>query len=480
MARKQGCQTPTNAVVLPYKKSYGKKAVDLYNATGRKALKWQVKLIRDILAINNDGLWVHVKVGYSVPRRNGKNEVVAMRELYGIMNGEKILHTAHRTTTSSAASMRLVSLLNDLGWEEVQRVSKKEAYSKHYTYSKQFGLERVTLLDGSGGRCDFRTRSGKGGLGEGFDTLIIDEAQEYTDDQSSALKYVVSDSKNPQIIMLGTPPTAVSSGTVFTKYRNDVLGGKTKNNMWADWGIDEQTDPNNKTAWYIANPSLGTILTERKIEAEIDDDVVDFNIQRLGLWIRYNQKSAISSNEWNSLKCDTLPQFTGGLSVGIKYGVDGANVAMSVAVKTTDDNIFVEAIDCKSVRMGTDWIVSWLTRAQQVDRVIVDGASGQKLLTDAMKDAKLKEPIIPKVGEIINANTIFEQAIYLKTLQHNGQPSLALVASNCDKRNIGSNGGFGYKALKPDVDISLLDSVILAHWGCATFKSTKKKQRAFC
>lgn len=480
MAKKQGCQNPTNAVILPYKKSYGKKAVDLYNATGRKALKWQTLLLCHILAVNSDGLWVHIKVGYSIPRRNGKNEVIAARELYGIMQGEKILHTAHRTTTSSAASLRLVTLLNDLGWEEVQRVSKKEAYSKHYTYSKQFGLERITLLDGSGGRCDFRTRSGKGGLGEGFDTLIIDEAQEYTDDQSSALKYVVSDSKNPQIIMLGTPPTAVSSGTVFTKYREDVLAGKTKDNMWADWGIDEQTDPNNKAAWYQANPSLGTILTERKIEAEIDADVIDFNIQRLGLWIKYNQKSAISINEWNALKVETLPAFTGGLSVGIKYGADGSNVAMSIAVKTTNGDIFVEAIDCKSVRMGTDWIVTWLKRAKEVDRVIVDGASGQQILTDAMKDAKLKEPIIPKVGEIINANAIFEQAIYLKTLQHNGQPSLALVASNCDKRNIGSNGGFGYKALKPDVDIALLDSVILAHWGTATFKAAKKKQRAFC
>ncbi|NLY87361.1 MAG: hypothetical protein GX083_02280 [Clostridiales bacterium] len=34
---------------------------------------------------------------------------------------------------------------------------------------------------------EFRTRSSKGGLGEGFDLLVIDEAQEYTDDQESAI-----------------------------------------------------------------------------------------------------------------------------------------------------------------------------------------------------------------------------------------------------------------------------------------------------
>ena len=63
---------------------------------------------------------------------------------------------------------------------------------------------------------EFRTRTGTGGLGEGFDLLVIDEAQEYEADQESALKYVVTDSKNPQKqSFVGTPPTPISSGTIF-------------------------------------------------------------------------------------------------------------------------------------------------------------------------------------------------------------------------------------------------------------------------
>ena len=37
-------------------------------------LKWQENLINDIMAVNEEGLWVHQKYGYSVPRRNGKTE----------------------------------------------------------------------------------------------------------------------------------------------------------------------------------------------------------------------------------------------------------------------------------------------------------------------------------------------------------------------------------------------------------------------
>lgn len=273
---KLGRQTPTAAVVLPYTTTHGQEAIDLYNTTGRTAQQWQQLLLYDILAENEDGLWVHTKFGYSVPRRNGKNEIAAMRELYGLQRGENILHTAHRTTTSHAAWERLCSLLDKAKIE--------------YKSIRASGRESIRLKSGEG-RIEFRTRSSKGGLGEGFDLLIIDEAQEYTDDQESALKYVVTDSRDPQTLFCGTPPTPVSSGTVFLKLRNAALQGETQNTGWAEWSVEQQTDPHDVAAWYETNPSLGTIFTERSITDEIGSDPIDFNIQRLGLWLRYNQKS---------------------------------------------------------------------------------------------------------------------------------------------------------------------------------------------
>jgi len=56
-------------------------------------------------------------------------------------------------------------------------------------------------------------------------------------------------------------------------------------------------------------------LTERTIRSEVGDDDLDFNVQRLGLWIRYNQKSVISQNEWEELKVDKLPKLKGKLFV---------------------------------------------------------------------------------------------------------------------------------------------------------------------
>lgn len=471
---RKGRQKPTKSVVLPYFITKGQEAIELYNSSKRTAQEWQELLVTDILAVNEDGLWTHTKFGYSVPRRNGKNEIVAIRELYGLKNGENILHTAHRTSTSSSASKRLASILNEAGYTEVIRVKRGEKYKKSYTYAKQFGMERITILDEGGGTCDFRTRSSKGGLGEGFDLLIIDEAQEYTDDQESALKYVVSSSQNPQTIFCGTPPTPISSGTVFMKLRQSILEGRTVNAGWAEWSVDEQSDTRNKELWYETNPSLGTILSERKIIDELGTDDIDFNIQRLGLWLKYNLKSAISKTEWLEMKAERIPELKGPMFVGIKYGKDGRNVAVSIAVKTKENKIFLEAVDCREIRAGNAWIINFLKKADY-EKVVVDGINGQQLLIEDMKEIRLKLPIIPTVKEIIEANAAFEQGVFRQNIVHMDQPSLTQSVSNCEKRNIGTNGGFGYKSQKEDIDVALLDSALLAYWLCSKSKVRKKQ-----
>ena len=458
---KIGRQTPTQSVILPYESTKGIEAVEIYNTTNKTAREWQELLICDIMATNEDGLWVHTRFGYSVPRRNGKNEIVAMREMWGLQNGEKIMHTAHRTATSHMAWERLCNLLTKA------KITYKSI--------KANGREAI-YIKGSEARVEFRTRSSKGGLGEGYDLLIIDEAQEYTDDQATALKYVISDSKNPQTIMCGTPPTTVSSGTVFTKFRKNALDGSVSNGAWAEWSIPEQSDVYNKDLWYETNPSLGIGLTERAIYDEISDDTIDFNIQRLGVWIKYNQKSAISKAEWESLKVDKLPKLKGKLFAGIKYGKDGTNAALSIAVKTQDNKIFVESIDCREIRAGNTWIISFI-KAADIKAVVIDGANGQELLKEEMKDAGIKiTPVLPTVKEVIAANAIFEQGVCQRNIQHAGQPSLIQSVSNCEKRNIGTNGGFGYKSLVESVDIALLDSVIYAYWACVNHKDRKKQR----
>lgn len=464
-----GRQTPTTSYILPYTQTKGEEAVELYERSGRDAMEWQKGLLYDMMAQEDDGAWTHMDFGYAVPRQNGKNEVISMRELWGLMNGEAIVHTAHRTKTSTAAWQRLVHILEESGYSE-------EAGS--FKSGKSKGQENIVMsAENGGGKIEFRTRSSTGGLGESYDLLVIDEAQEYKTDEESALQYTVSASANPQTIYLGTPPTPYSSGTIFPKLRKSVLCGEKEYSGWAEWGIDEMSDGNNRDLWYETNPSLGIRIRERTVASEIGKDAVDFNIQRLGLWIKYNQKSEFSRSEWECLKCEKLPKFTGQMNVGIKYSKDGSTVSMSIALKTDTGKIFVETISCKSVRDGDQWIIAFLgSLGPNLNKIVIDGKSGQENLAEELADLRIRGTLLPKVSEVINANAFFYNSVFDGTICHMGQPALTQIVSNCEKRAIGSGGGYGFQSLKAEADITIMDSVILAAWAAHEFKDKQKQK----
>lgn len=466
--KRYGRQTPTCSVVLPYTSSAGSEAVDIYNRSGRTAQPWQQLLLEDIMAVGDDGLWLHMKFGWSIPRRNGKSELLIMRAVYGLTKGERILYTAHRTTTSHNAWEKVIERLTKAGFTE----------GEDFKTTKQYGLEHIGQLDGEG-VINFRTRSSKGGLGEGYDLLIIDEAQEYTADQESALKYVVTDSPNPQTLMCGTPPTAVSSGTVFLNYRSRTLSGENSDCGWAEWSVPDVSNTHDPELWYETNPSLGRILSERTVRSELSGkpDDVDDNIQRLGLWLKYNRKSAITRTEWESVILDGKMEIAKPHRIfyGVKYAKESGNVSLAAAVKLCDGRIFVEAIDCRPVREGNDWIIAYL-RAPSADSAAIDGAGNQAILQENMKDADVKcKAVLPKVADVIAANALFEKELFSGKICHANQPSLSQAAANCEHRAIGNGGGFGYTSILDGADVSLLEAVSLAHWLCAGAKEKKKQ-----
>ena len=133
VAKKLGNQNPTQKKVNKYRKSEYKKAIELYEKSGNKVQKWQELLLKDIMARNKDDLWVHSKFGYAVPRRNGKSEVVLIRELYALFNGERVGHTAHRTSTSHES------------WEKLCRILDKSGVK--YDSLKAKGQERIELTE---------------------------------------------------------------------------------------------------------------------------------------------------------------------------------------------------------------------------------------------------------------------------------------------------------------------------------------------
>ena len=268
----------------------------------------------------------------------------------------------------------------------------------------------------------------------------------------------------------------MSKGTVFPKLRADVFAGKEADTGWAEWSVENIADVNDVELWYECNPAMGYQLNERKIRAEDKSDELDFNIQRLGYWAKSNLKSEISVTEWESMKCKAKPNVSKQLYIGVKYG--RTNVSVSVATKADDGRIFFEAIDCQPIRNGNAWVLQLLT-AMNPQSIVIDGSGNQNILKDDLEQEGVKNIILPTVKEVIVANAKFEQMMYQNELCHMNQPSLKQVATNCQKRSIGANGGFGYKAFFDQMEIGLLDSCILAIWQCSEGKEKKKQRNSY-
>ena len=148
--KRYGSQTPSQSVVLKYNETKYQEAIDLYEKTKLEVYDWQKYLLKDIMAVEPDGLWTHQKFGYSLPRRNGKTEIVYILELWGLHQGLNILHTAHRISTSHSSFEKVKKYLEKMGYKD----------GEDFNSIKAKGQERIELY-ATEGVIQFRTRTKK-------------------------------------------------------------------------------------------------------------------------------------------------------------------------------------------------------------------------------------------------------------------------------------------------------------------------------
>ena len=116
--------------------------------------------------------------------------------------------------------------------------------------------------------------------------------------------------------------------------------------------------------------------------------------------------------------------------------------------------------------------------SEEKSRIKIDQNRAVILPTRTLKDHPQLEPedFYP-LGTAADIIDITENQ--MGTFLHMQQSAVTQVVSNTERRKIGANGGLGYRSMMDGADISLLDSMIIAHWLCAETKAEKKKQQAY-
>lgn len=485
------------AVRPPRGETFGDLAANFAAAYGLAADDWQREVLDEWLG-QFRGSYAALTCGIAVPRQNGKNALLEIRELYGAVGlGEKILHTAHEVKTAQKHFRRLKYFFGNQAGDPAAKFPELNALVEQIRSVN--GQEAIFLKNG--GSIELVARSKNSGRGFTVDVLVMDEAQELSDDALEALMPTTSSAPlgNPQWLYAGTPPGPNAMGEVFTRVRREALDGDSARLSWLEWSPPEGVPLNldDKALWRRVNPGvaagrlqLAVIEGERKRFSDLG-----FARERLGQWARVEGAGqALPVKAWDAAAVDvSVAPPEGRLVVGVKFSADGALAGLAVATRPADPlvPVRVDAIRLASMGEGTGWLVDWvLERQDRITQIVVDGKGSAQAFVDVLADAGFqtrrkvsressRRIRVPGVADVVSAHAAFLDAVRAGAVQHGRSEMLDAQVADATKRRIGRDGGFAWMPISDSGNTTLLDAVTFAFWGARTVtrRAAGKKQK---
>lgn len=485
---RSGSQAPRLHVAPRADESYGDVAAEFSARFGLTPDPWQRLILDDWLAMRR-GMWAARNCGLSVPRQNGKNAVLEVRELFGtVLLGEKILHTAHEVKTAKKHFRRLQHFFGTQ--RNDPRAKFPELNALVADVRKVNGEEAIVLTNG--GSIEMAARSKSSGRGFTVDIVVFDEAQQLDDDALEALAPTKSSGPlgNPQVIYTGTPPGPNAQGEVFTRQRAAALAQAKapKSRCWHEWSKagrvgkgEGEIDLDDRNNWYDTNPALGSSRMPLEIAEDDREDLSDggFARERLGMWAEDDPDLArvIAADLWATLEAKTPP--ADGVAPNA-LGLDASHdrVIAIAGCWVDGDKAHVELVRHER---STDTLaaVEWLVaNAGRRIPVVVDSASPAAAMVPALTAAKVKV-VTTSATDMGKACGLILADATEKRLTHADQQQLNSALAGARKRDIRDAGMWGWDRKNPDTDIAPLVAATLARYGASTNAKPKSGRAVF-
>ena len=417
------------------------------------------------------GKWAHLSCGLSVPRQNGKNAILEVRELFGVVGrGERILHTAHEVKTAQKHFRRLKHFFGNSADDPGAQYPELNALVE--TVRNVNGQEAVILRNG--GSIEVIARSKNSGRGFTVDVLVMDEAQEMDDDALEALMPTTSAAPlgNPQWIFTGTPPGPKAAGEVFGRVRDTGLT-KHARECWHEWSAEKDVDLDDRAVWALVNPALVTGRLQADViegeRARFSD--AGFARERLGMWDEAGGQQVIPADAWAACT-DTGSTPAQRLVLAVDVAPDQSRASVALAGLRADGLVHVELYE---QRDGMGWLAQWISdkcATHNVAAVVIDKGSTAGPLVDELARRKVKHVVPVGFGEHADACSSFYQTAIDGRLRHTGQPQLTAALAGARKRLSGDRWLWNRK--NATADITPIVAATLAVWGVG---ATRVKSR---
>lgn len=484
-------EAPPRALVAPRgaRANSWEDVADLSARAGIVLDPWQELILEASMGERSDATWAAKRVGVSVPRQNGKSQLLVARAIAGVLlfGEKKIVISAHQQDTARETFSKMVEILeaDGNGWL-MDRVRPGGIMN---------AINREAVRFKNGATIQFKARSGSGGRGFSSDCLMLDEAQRLKRPAWVSINSTMSAMPNPQVWLLGTPPTRedreAQMGEVFESIRSSARDGSSSATAWCEWGVDPD-DPafvadlkKTQRVWspevermcWASNPAWNTRMNLEVVQGEYESYTPEeFAQDRLGAWL--NDVDVVrrwSSDFWASAETETPPA-DGVRSFSVAFSQDGTRLSLAGAVKH-DEGVHVELVDAfqGSMSTGVAPLADWLAeRWRDVSMIAICGAAGAALRA-ALRDRGVGDRVVRvmSTADYFAANTMAEDAIRDRTVTHPvGKPGDLLDASVSvsDAKKRGTNGQWGWEATVPDGDETPVEAFCAAYWAARTSK----------
>lgn len=449
---------------------------------------WQNAILFGWLARRRNGKWCSGKCGVAAPRQNGKNGVIEVRELYGMVAlGEAFLHTAHEVKTCRKAFKRLKHFFGEERNDPKAKFPELNALVKEVRSTN--GQEAIFLkdvwdVDGTtvyavgrpsrsakfvraGGSIEFVARSKGSGRGFTVDVLVLDEAQHLTDDELEAIRSAVSSAPlgDPQVIYAGTPPNRDKGelGEVFIRIRSGV--GKDKRLCWTEYGAPDGPLPDldDDELLYAANPALelrhanGAYGLTRDVVRDERGDLSDegYARERLGWWGNPHRKQIelFGTGRWAACEV-TVTDPPPVRAIGVAVTVDKEWASIAAAGTWSDGSPHIGAVDR---REGSGWVYerALAIRADHDCVIVVDEKCPDATLVRALREAGA---VVIGAEQWIQACSDLESRVKTVGVTHMAHPELDDAVASAGWRYIGDRRVIGRKT----GDADMLEAAALA------------------
>ena len=443
-------------------------AITLAERVGINLLPWQQHVLRRWMARTEGGLLASTRGGLSVPRQNGKNEIVIALELYQlVVEGKSIAHTAHETKTSDEAFDRLSSIF--------EMPSMKEHLLE---IRRANGQQSIRLKNG--GKIRFIARTRKSSRGFTVDTVIIDEAQEFTELENNALSHITTAPPKGESfsVIMGTPPSPADSSEVFDRTYEPAHDMTARRVAWLEWAATDEDDPEDIDVWAATNPSLGYFIKLETVEDQMRDiSTASFQRDRLGVWgADTGKQSVLDYDDWNACFTDHISNASS-ITLSVDVSPDRKVASLVASGQDSDGLVWVDLIENREG--PPTWVVPRIrdiVAIQDVKAVVIDAyGSAQGFIEELSREGITVTPI--KFKTVVAATASFHDAVVSRQLRHIGQPALTAAALSAGYQKTGDSWKWGRPST--DVDISPLIAATLAAYGnewSQTVRPVKRKR----